>query len=271
MSVSGRDERLRVMQAKQKLKAGFLNLPTPRNDFELVDPTDVIEEKTAAAISQEEDAAERDARDASFRAEEESKALARRSQAIKLNLPRPTEVDVVALISALEIAPSKGNLDLEIEREITLEMARLLEHDAILHPVPGGRVPGGGNSSLPFIPDEELDAARDLVRSELATAIGFPGASEEVIARTIKSSVDLAAFEAAWKPSVDQLAFDASSQSLVDKSSLSEEQRVAGLRALVEATKENISREAQAAAKVEAKLGKVLGYLPCSNYSGLPF
>ncbi|KAJ7433940.1 hypothetical protein FB451DRAFT_1470416 [Mycena latifolia] len=67
-----REQRLRNNSAKRALKAGFLSLPTPENNFELLVP-------------EEED--EEDARRL-------KKALARRSQAVQRGLPRPANVDV---------------------------------------------------------------------------------------------------------------------------------------------------------------------------------
>jgi len=243
---------LRSLQEKLK------SLPAPKNDFELVDPEDEEIKAQEAAALREEDAAERDARNAAAHAEEQRKNLARRSQVIKRNLPRPTEFNASAILSSLDANTSGAPEDILVA-DITREMVRLLEHDSILYPVAGGSKVGGGKSRLEMMPDEDLEAARHLVHNELASSIGFPGASEEVVQRTIASSVDLDSFNSTWKPLHDSLAYDAKSKSYVDKSSLSAIELNAGRSALINSIRQNMMLEVSKAMKAEKKLGLTLG------------
>src|ERR1700676_1471414 len=76
-----REQRLRSDSAKRALKAGFMSLPKPENNFELLVQEDEEEEEDKIkdfALS-EEDAAERDAKLKRKQEEEQRKALARRS------------------------------------------------------------------------------------------------------------------------------------------------------------------------------------------------
>jgi pre-mRNA-splicing factor CDC5/CEF1 len=101
-----RDQRLWITSAKRVLKAGFLSLPKPENNFELVVPEDEEVDQTEMAPLHKEDAAERDARLGRAREEQERKALARRSQVVQLNLPRPANVDVATLLQRLRMTPN---------------------------------------------------------------------------------------------------------------------------------------------------------------------
>ena len=260
-----REQKARSRQQLSSLEAGLAALPKPQNDFELVMPDEDDDDEEDSTLSgiplSAEDAAERDARIAARKAEEHRKAQARRSQAVKLGLPRPASFDPSSLLQDLQTA-APGTVEQELERVIAMEMVRLLEHDSIVHPVPGGSRPGGGKSSLPQIPDSDLDAARKAVNVELATQLGFPGASEAVVKRTvvtqIRDDVD-AAFDAVWQPTMDSLVFDATSLSFVDSSDLSAQDIAKGQATLLELFKKRMTADATKAAKMEKKLGVTLG------------
>lgn len=264
VAMTPRDEKMRAMQSRQKLRAGFSNLPAPRNEFELVDPEEEEampeEEKKARA----EDAAERDARHAAAQAEEQRKALARRSQAVKLTLPRPTQADFSGLIASLSLEDASSTAadpDAELDRLVSLEMVKLLQHDAVAHPVPGtSKAPAAAlRHALVDLADEDLDGARALIHSELASSIGFPGASESAVRAAISTSVDWTAFQEAWGPANEALAFDVKRQSWVDKATLSEEEYAAGLRAQIDELRAQVTTDAGKAAKGERRLEKMLG------------
>jgi len=88
---------------KRTLKASFMNLPKPENNFELLVPDEEEAEGVdAEALSSIEDAAERDAKLKRMK-EEEGKALARRSQVVQRGLPRPANVDVTSLLTKLNM------------------------------------------------------------------------------------------------------------------------------------------------------------------------
>lgn len=255
-----REQKLRQRNTKSALEQAFAALPKPKNDFELVVPEDDDEEASMQvdAPLSAEDAADRDARIAARKAEEKKKMLARRTQAVKRDLPRPVEFDPSSLLHDLQSA-EEGTPEQELERLVAMEMVRLLEHDAIAHPLPGGKVPGGRKSTLEQIDDADLDKARQTVNIELATALGFPGAKEEIVKRTLIGQVDLAVYDTAWKPTVDSLAYDASTNSYVDKSTLNKKEAAKGQAALLDMFKTRMTADAAKAAKQEKKLSTVLG------------
>lgn len=264
-----REDRHRLNDVKRQLRAGFSSLPQPKNEYELVLPEEQEEVEAAgesaevAAALRIEDRSEREARLKELRDKEEKAELERRSQAVKRGLPRPAEVDAAALLAQLDLeakdadAPQEDKWRREAERAVTAEMIRLLEHDSIAHPVAGSKRAGGGKSALPRIADDELAAARKVVHDEIAQSVGLPGASEKTLRRTVALSAE--DFEKSWRPSYERLAFDARTNRYVEKESLSDADRIAGFRALIEANRDKMASESAKAAKVEKRLGQTLG------------
>ncbi|KAK4048219.1 Pre-mRNA-splicing factor cef1 [Microbotryomycetes sp. JL201] len=263
-----RQERHRLQDVKSQLRAGFASLPAPANNFELVLPEDDEQAQQDDEVAQAmriEDASEREARLKAIREAEEQKALARRSQAVKRNLPRPIEFDAATYLARLDLTKDDDDASsaqqerdiAEIERLIAVEMVKLLEHDSITYPVAGSKRAGGGVSNLPFVQDEDLAEARALVHRELAEAVGLPGANDNVLKRVVSLAPD--AFDKVWRPQYEDLAYSVDEDALVPKSSLTVDQRVAGFKAQLDKNRERMSRESAKAAKVEKKLGVVLG------------
>ncbi|KAG2128957.1 pre-mRNA splicing factor component-domain-containing protein [Suillus bovinus] len=255
-----RDLRLRADSAKRALKAGFMSLPKPENNFELLVPEDEEEDDGTTGPLSEEDAAERDARLKRIREEEERKALARRTQAVARGLPRPARVDVEQLMRDLNIGEEDDDMA-EVRKLLNSEIADLLQHDSIMHPLPGTNIPGGTSSTYRIPPDDDLAAAKSEIHLELALSIGFPDANEAQVKEglaTLSSSEDIDE-SASWASIRQQLAFDASSRTWVEPSSLSAEARIAGYATLLEENRGEMSKEAGKAAKAEKKLDITLG------------
>jgi len=256
-----RENRMRESASKRALQAGFMNLPKPENNFELMVPEDE-EDDTAQDPMREEDAAEEDAKLKKAREEEERKALARRSQAIKLGLPRPTNVDVEQLLKDLHLDVRELPPDLAPAQSLVdAELVQLLHHDSLTYPLPGTSHPGGTKSSYQMPRDEDIDGARLAIQRELAGSLGFPDANGEqtrqgVAALTKSEEVD----EALGWPSIrSQLAFDAKQRRYVDPTSLSSEDRLEGYAALLNESRDLMSREAGKIARAEKKLNVTLG------------
>ncbi|SJX64868.1 related to CEF1-required during G2/M transition [Sporisorium reilianum f. sp. reilianum] len=177
--------------AQSQLRQNLSSLPAPKNDFDIV--VDDDEEQPQASSTRldesvpisEEDAAERDARLARQAAEEQAKAEARRSQVVRRNLPRPAHVDLARLEKHIE-SSYRDRVELLVARET----AKLLHHDANMHPIAGGKHPEPESVQLESLTDASLAAARELMRAELAEQFGFPGASQEVLQRLVGASLD---------------------------------------------------------------------------------
>ncbi|KAG6889785.1 hypothetical protein C0992_004203 [Termitomyces sp. T32_za158] len=256
-----RDERLRMNSAKRALKAGFLSLPKPENNFELLVPEDEAAGGGPETIPLSEDAAERDARLQRKREAEEQAALARRSQAVKLGLPRPAVVDVDALFQRLSVDEDKGSGQDNAQQLINAELAQLLLHDAITYPLPGTNLPGRTVSTYEQPPDNDVEAARAAIHFELSLAVGFPNANPEQLRDGLLALAKAEAVDenTSWAAVRKHLVYDTSSKAWVDRADLSPTKRVEGYSTVLDDSRNNMATDASKAAKIEKKLGVQLG------------
>ncbi|KAJ3788793.1 pre-mRNA splicing factor component-domain-containing protein [Lentinula aff. detonsa] len=260
-----REQRIQVNSTKRALQAGFMNLPKPENNFELLVPEEEGEddEDTREHALSEEDAEERDARLRRVREEEETRILSRRTQAVRLGLPRPADVDAATLLEQLSMYDDDadgGKLG-AAQKLVAAEVASLIQHDSLEHPIPGTSRPGSHKSNYEIPDDEAINAAKSLIHLELASMVGFPQANsdqvrEGLIALSKAESVD---DQFSWASTRQNLVFDASLKTWVEPDQLSPEQRIAGYDVLLSEYHSIMAQEAQKIAKHEKKLGKVLG------------
>ncbi|KII88811.1 hypothetical protein PLICRDRAFT_42049 [Plicaturopsis crispa FD-325 SS-3] len=255
-----REVRLRTNSAKQALKAGFGSLPKPENNFELLIPEDEEEEPHVNGLSIE-DAAERDARNKRRQEEEERRALARRSQAVQLGLPRPPNVDLERLLEDLNVGDDVEPELRDASRLVNAELVQLMQHDSIAHPIPGTSRPGGSRSFYEMPDDSFIATARSEIQVELAASLGFPNATEAqiregLVALSKSEDVDEST---SWAHIRQQLTFDPVSKTWVEPSKLPPEQRIAGYNAILDESRELMTKEANKAAKSEKKLNITLG------------
>ncbi|KAI0340146.1 hypothetical protein BDW22DRAFT_1431182 [Trametopsis cervina] len=254
-----RDQRLHMTSTKRALKAGFMSLPKPENNFELLVPEDEEEEGQEGQVLSEEDAAERDAKIRRRQEEERRKELARRTLAVQQGLPRPPNVDVAQLLEQLSIEEELPKDDATLL--IHSELAQLLRHDSIVHPVPGTSLPGGTKSSYEIPADDDISTAKDEIQRELASVLGYPDANAEQLKQGLltyaqQEEVDDAVSWASIRP---RLAYDASRKRWVDPQTLPTEARIEGLSEQLNESRQAMAKEAQKAAKTEKKLNVTLG------------
>ncbi|KAL6706498.1 Pre-mRNA-splicing factor cef1 [Coniothyrium glycines] len=153
-----RDIRLREDAKRKDLKSRLAALPKPKEEsweFELPEEQDAPMD---VEIS-EEDAAERDRRRKEAQQAAENAEFARQTQVVQRFLPKPSIVDIDALL--------KRALDLSdpVEREVETEMAILIAND--VSKFGGGRVTGTLRPIERFT-DEGLRAAKMEIALELA-------------------------------------------------------------------------------------------------------
>lgn len=251
-----REQRMHITSTKRALKAAFMSLPKPENNFELLVPEDEDEDGAEEVQLSEEDAAERDAKIRRFREEEERKALARRSQPIQQGLPRPPNVDVEQLLQNLNLSDED-----EAAKLVNAELASLLRHDSVAFPLPGTALPGGTRSSYELPADDYISAAKSEIQRELAAALGYPGANAEQLKEglSVLAAQDEIDESSSWANIRPQLAFDAVQKRWVDADSLSPEARIEGISAQLNEYRDAMAKEAQKAAKIEKKLNVTLG------------
>lgn len=154
-------------QAKEQLRAGLIALPAPRNDYEIVVPEDeTIDENTSTPANDiVEDQADIDARQQQELLEQKKRELARRSQVIQRDLPRPIDVNMNILRPFMDTPLTDMQ---RAEELIKREMITMLQYDALQNPMQQNRK--GASSSLaqaqsyleqhPYanFDEEELDA-----------------------------------------------------------------------------------------------------------------
>ena len=256
-----REERLRAVAAQRSLKMGFASLPKPSNDFEVVLPDDEEEAEEDERAMTVEDMAEYNAKMKKLQEEEERKALERRSTVVKRGLPRPVQVIPDQLLRTLRETSPEDSLP-EAHRLIDSEFVELLHHDTIAHPLPGTPYPGGTASMYDMPEDEDVAAATLAVHTELAATLGIVGATPDEVKKgvVLAAGPEVAEGEAlSWARMRDTLAYDRNLKAWVDASSLTPEERVAGIAALLMLDREAMTKEAGKAAKIEKKLNVVLG------------
>jgi len=154
-----RDIRLRENAKKSDLRSKLAALPKPKEtswDFELPEEREDVMEVELT----EEDAAERDRRAKQAQEAAKRAEFARQTQVIQKSLPRPSNVDIEALLKrALAISDP-------VEREVKTEMALLIANDI--------RKFGGGKVSGEARPLEELsDAVLNAGKMELALELSM--------------------------------------------------------------------------------------------------
>ncbi|CAI5438915.1 unnamed protein product [Caenorhabditis angaria] len=145
-----------AFEQKANLKRALANLPTPKNDFEIVAPDDEgkDEDENDGEENEEwiEDASERAEKKAKANAETRLKNLALRSQVVQRKLPKPSKVNEGAL------RPTNGTSELaKADDLIKLEMSRLLNWDV--------------DNKIPelIVSREDLDNASEIIKQEAET------------------------------------------------------------------------------------------------------
>jgi pre-mRNA-splicing factor CDC5/CEF1 len=251
-----REMRMKQSSAKKALQAGFQSLPKPENNFELLVPDDEDADDTdGAGQLQVEDAAERDARLKRAQELAAQKAYERKSSVLKARLPRPPRVEIQRLLSAFQ---GDGG---ELHELINAEVISLLDHDSIVEPLPGTSRPGGSRSGYQVPDDDDMGEAKTLVKAELASILAISEPDEERIQQQLhKLTLSEPADDSfSWAKIRQNLVLDVASGTWVEADTLSREQRIAGYSACIQGVREEMSKEAAKASKVERKLGKLLG------------
>ncbi|KAM6500797.1 pre-mRNA splicing factor component domain containing protein [Amanita muscaria] len=245
---------------KRALKDGFLNLPKPENNFELVVPES--EEETEESIQLEADATERDAHLRRLKEEEEQKLLARRSLVIQRNLPRPAVASVDTLLQRLDINDKGFNSDDFVTRQlIHVETARLVHRDSIAHPLPGTNQAGAARSAYEIPPDEDISRAKEAIHKELASTSGFPDARSDQLRQGLCSlhQGGTPNGSTVWVSMRRDLVYDEASHIWAVPQDLSMAARVAGYNSLLADKRDAMTRDASKATKAEKKLSILLG------------
>ncbi|KAI9790024.1 MAG: Pre-mRNA-splicing factor cef1 [Peltula sp. TS41687] len=148
-----REAKLREIATMRKLQQGFASLPKPKEtEWELELPEEQQEPSGTGEVM-EEDAAERDRRNEEMRKAAQWAEFKRQTQVIQRALPRPSVVDIDALVKRT------SEVEDPIERLIAQEMALLISNDAMKYPVSGSKIHGKAQA-LRRLDEEDLNKAR---------------------------------------------------------------------------------------------------------------
>jgi pre-mRNA-splicing factor CDC5/CEF1 len=161
-----REVKLQEQAMRSKLKSRFAALPKPKEvDFELELPEEQRELDGGLGVL-DEDAAEGDRRNEVLREAAERVDFKRRTQVMQKNLPRPSVVDIDALLKvAAEVTDP-------VKAMIAKETALLIANDALKYSFPGAKV-RGSSRPLEVFDDNALNQAR------LEIAVETPSSEKE--------------------------------------------------------------------------------------------
>ncbi|KAI9821736.1 MAG: Pre-mRNA-splicing factor cef1 [Pycnora praestabilis] len=155
-----REAKLRENALNQQLKQQFSSLPKPKDtEWELELPDEQQEFSGGLEIS-EEDAAERDQRNQAIREATERADFKRRTQVLQRALPRPSVIDINAMLKNASEASDQA------ESAISHEMALLIANDAFKYPVSGAKITGTSRP-IEVFEDDALNNARMEIVLEL--------------------------------------------------------------------------------------------------------
>ncbi|XP_046818091.1 cell division cycle 5-like protein [Vespa crabro] len=245
-------------QAKEQLRAGLIALPAPRNDYEIVVPEDeTIDENTSTPANDIiEDQADIDARQQQELLEQKKRELARRSQVIQRDLPRPIDVNMNILRPFMDTPLTDMQ---RAEELIKREMITMLQYDALQNPMQQNRK--GASSSLaqaqsyleqhPYanFDEEELDAAKQLLADEMNVV-------KEGMAH---GDLSLDAYTTVWEECLSQILYLETQKRYTRATLASKKDRVEACERKLEENRMHMTGEAKRAARMEKKLKVLTG------------
>lgn len=253
-------------QLKGSLRDGLASLPAPRNDYEIVVPEDEdgnVEMTDVSAVV--EDQADVDAR---FVAEEKAKRaaeLARRSQVVQRDLPRPMDINTTILRPPGEM----NNLtDLQKAEElIKQEMVTMLHYDGYHNPVVAPAQLKKQTSlqqlqayldhnSYDEFNDRDLNRAKQMLNDEM----------QVVKNGMAHGDLSIESYSQVWKECLAQVLYLPSQNRYTRANLASKKDRFESAEKKLEQNRKHMAREAKRCGKVEKKL-KVLtgGYQVCET------
>ncbi|KAL7267288.1 Pre-mRNA-splicing factor cef1 [Rhizina undulata] len=228
VGMTPRDQKLHQKSIKEQLKAGFASLPKPK-EIELEVPDDV--ERQPEAISLEEDAEERDRRIRAAQEAEAAAELKRRTRVVQRCLPRPTIINIDALMSIM--SAEEGVVGM-----ILREMALLVGNDALRYPMKNGKVTGIPRS-LEKLEDDILEKAKMEVLLEMPLDIAKQAGPE---------------FEGAWEKAHGEKLLPG-----LEGYGENEDDEQQLMARAFDSVQDKLTKDATQGNKLEKKLGLLLG------------
>ncbi|KAK2585338.1 hypothetical protein KPH14_010019 [Odynerus spinipes] len=256
--VAGSETPLVQKQAKEQLRAGLIALPTPRNDYEIVVPEDEAKDENSSTPANDivEDQADIDARQQQELLEQKKRELAKRSQVIQRELPRPVDVNMNILRPFMDTPLTDMQ---RAEELIKREMITMLQYDALQNPTLQNRK--GSASSLaqaqayldqhPYanFEEEDLEAAKKLLADEMNVV-------KEGMAH---GDLSLDAYTTVWEECLSQILYLETQKRYTRATLASKKDRVEACERKLEENRMHMTGEAKRAARMEKKLKVLTG------------
>lgn len=248
-------------QVKDSLREKLSTLPTPRNDYEIVVPEDEADNVESAETDQViEDQADVDARIVAEEKATRAAELARRSQVIQRDLPRPLDINTTILRPTSDM---QGLTDLQRAEElIKKEMITMLHQDALLNPVdlPAGAPPKKPNAlqqlqayfdENPYeeFEEEDLNKAKELLSDEMQTVKNGMGHGD----------LSLESYSQVWQECLSQVLYLPSQNRYTRANLASKKDRFESLEKRLEQNRRHMAKEAKRCGKMEKKLKVLTG------------
>jgi pre-mRNA-splicing factor CDC5/CEF1 len=243
--------KLKKQQGAMVMRAKLGALPAPQNEVEISMP-ELAEDEPTLEDAIEEDAADADARRQKLAEERLEVERQKRSQPVKMDLPRP--ILPTSCIYPTSFAPGdpqsgppgseSSKLLHQAESLLHEELATLVANDAFLVPVKGAKA-SKKPDELPDVALNELSAAKDLLSAEMELF----DQGELVTCGAIEAAKD-----------------DLTSFTYMPQDKRYKEVRMLGKREMLETSKhlyelteKEVQREGKRSQKLEGKVERILG------------
>lgn len=248
-------------QMKESLREKLSTLPTPRNDYEIVVPEDIVEDEKESATNEfVEDRSDVDIRIIEEKRAADAAELKRRSQVIQHQLPRPLEINTTILRPPTDMV---GLTELQRAEElIKQEMITMLHYDALLNPVAQrSNVPSKKASSLQQIQSymdqnpyddyeqDELSEAEELLKSEMKV----------VKTGMAHGDLSLESYSQVWQECLSQVLYLPSQNRYTRANLASKKDRFEATERKLEQNRKHMAKEAKRCGKIEKKLKILTG------------
>ncbi|XP_051780373.1 cell division cycle 5-like protein [Erpetoichthys calabaricus] len=252
-------------ETREHLRMGLLNLPTPKNDFEIVLPENAEKELEdhEPIDGFVEDAADVDAQKQAIREAEREKELKQRHTPVQRNLPRPSDVNET-ILRPLNVEPPLTEIQ-KAEELVKKEIITMLHFDNLHHPYldSAGRKlkgPGTGANNAEHITyldhcpyekftEDELRKANDLLKLEMEVVKHGMGHGD----------LSIEAYNQVWEECYSQVLYLPGQSRYTRANLASKKDRIESLEKKLEINRGHMTTEAKRAAKMEKKLKILLG------------
>lgn len=230
-----------LKQRKMAISSMLGQLPAPVNEYKIVMPDlAAAEEDDEEEEPMEEDALDEHEREQEAEAEALRRELAKRSQTIQRELPRPLVVNREYVTEATgELAAA--------DKLLHDEMLKMLEADATAYPVSGAPEGVKKRKKLKQMDPERLAEAKTLLDSEVQQL------------QREKPLPTGASLQSAWEAASEEYDYVPSLQRFARVSSLKKNERLQVAQQQLQLLKNFMSRDGKKAAKVDKKLALTLG------------